>query len=396
MKMGVMGAGQLAKMLVLAGVPLGIETVCYSPHKGTCAAQICATTIGDYTDFSTIDAFLAGLDILAFETENIPTALLSHLQKIPDLAEQVAQVKIFQDRQLEKEHAVAQGVPTPNFRIVETEEEGLAAMHALGLPLYAKTCQGGYDGKGQWKIFAAEQLRAFWPEMQGRRLIFEQSCDFECELSLVGVRRKNGETVYYPLSVNQHDEGILSYSLVLTESEALQNEAQAIADRLFQHTAYQGIFAIEFFLTAGRLLLNEVAPRVHNSGHWSLDGAVCSQFENHCRALAGLPLGQVTARGVSLMINIIGEEPSGLDDALAIADTHLYRYGKAARPGRKIGHLTIVAASAENLLQKLDQLCVLVPAWSGVLKKVSDRLIALPTLDARQATKLRGKRLSEV
>jgi len=376
MKVGVIGAGQLAKMLALEGMPLGIETLCYSPDEGTCAAQICATTTADYRNFSVVDAFLSGLDALAFETENIPTALLSHLQKTPSLAEQASLIKIFQDRQLEKEYIAARAVPTPTFRIVETASEAKAALQELGLPLYAKTCQGGYDGKGQWKIASEAQLDVCWPEMQGCRLIFEEACDFECELSLIGVRRKNEETAYYPLSVNHHEEGILRYSLVAEGSSALQSQAQIIADKLFQHTVYQGVFAIEFFLKDGALLLNEVAPRVHNSGHWSLDGALCSQFENHYRALADLPLGQTDARGVSLMINLIGEEPSGLEAALAVADTHLHRYGKASRPGRKIGHFTLCAPDVGVLLHRLEQLQSIVLAWKGVYAGLSARLNA--------------------
>jgi 5-(carboxyamino)imidazole ribonucleotide synthase len=268
---------------------------------------------------------------------------------------------VSQDRLDEKQFFVRLGIPTPRFAPVSSRAELDAAARAIGLPLVVKTRRFGYDGKGQMVLRTAADVERAWEALGAAQLIVEGLVPFERELSILAVRSKGGETCFYPLVENQHRGGILRLSIPKSEAwtPELQARAEGYASRVLAELDYVGVLAIELFHQGGELLVNEMAPRVHNSGHWTIEGAETSQFENHVRAILGLPLGSTRMVGVTAMINAIGRLPPR-EAVLRVCGAHLHAYGKDGAPGRKVGHVTVRADAAAELAAKLAALLPLV------------------------------------
>ena len=349
-KIGVLGAGQLGRMLALAGIPLGMKFRFYDPTPDSPASHLAPQTIGAYDDWDALTRFAEGLDVITYEFENVPLETAQFLETLAPVFPPPDALRVAQDRLTEKRTLLALGIPTPIFDSIESWTELDETANRFGLPAVLKTRRFGYDGKGQFVLRTPEDLPEAWEALQGSPLILEGFIPFDRELSLIGGRGKNGDTLCYPLVENVHQNGILRTSLAPAPhvSAELQSQAEAHLIRLLETLNYVGVLTIEFFEQNGRLIANEMAPRVHNSGHWTIEGAETSQFENHLRAICGLPLGSTAPRGFSLMYNGIGTLPDPVA-ALAIAGAHLHDYGKTPRPGRKVGHLTLRADSADAL-----------------------------------------------
>jgi 5-(carboxyamino)imidazole ribonucleotide synthase len=248
-------------------------------------------------------------------------------------------------------------IPTTEFAEIAKREDLDPAVKQVGLPAMLKTCRMGYDGKGQWLLRTTEDVEKARGELPDVPLILEKFIPFTRELSILGVRGRGGEIAFYPLIENHHRGGILRLSLAPAPNlmASLQQEAEHAARKILEALDYVGVLCIEFFEIGGRLLANEMAPRVHNSGHWTIEGAVTSQFENHLRAILGMPLGSTGAVGVSAMVNLIGELPESAE-VLNVSNAHLHLYGKEPRTGRKLGHVTVRADQPEKLQQRLTAL----------------------------------------
>ena len=358
-RVGVLGGGQLARMLALAGAPLGAKFLMLDTDANACGGQVAALMQADYRDLDALGRFAAQIDLATFDFENVPAESAQWLaQRVPVFPNPQA-LAVAQDRMAEKSLFRRLGIGTPEFAAVDSLEQLRAAVERIGLPSILKTRRLGYDGKGQFRLRQPADIEAAWAELSHGQaeasLILEAFVPFERELSVVAVRSRSGEFRSYPLTRNWHHDGILSLSLAPIQAspalaEAAVRHAQALADEL----DYVGTFALELFERDGRLLANEMAPRVHNSGHWTIEGAVCSQFENHLRAVLGLPLGDTATRGHSAMLNWISELPD-CAAALTVPGLHWHDYGKSARPGRKVGHATLRADSPAQLAHALQQ-----------------------------------------
>jgi 5-(carboxyamino)imidazole ribonucleotide synthase len=341
---GILGGGQLGWMLGRAADPLGLRCRFLDPSPEAPARRAGELVVGAYDDPAALDRFADGLTLVTYEFENVPVAAGRRLgPRLPVLPPPRA-LEVAQDRLAEKTFFAAVGVPVAPWRAVDQRDDLARAVAELGCPAVLKTRRLGYDGKGQAVIRAASEVDAAWARLGGVPLILEAFVPFDRELSILGVRGRAGDTAFYPLVENRHAGGILRRSIAPAPgvTPGLQAAAEAHARRALDALGYIGVMAIELFQVGDRLLANEMAPRVHNSGHWTIEGAETSQFENHLRAIAGLPLGSTAPRGASVMVNLIGRVPSP-DAVLAIPGAHLYLYGKAPRPGRKLGHVTLRA-----------------------------------------------------
>ena len=348
MKVGVIGAGQLGRMLALAGYPLGVRCEFYDRLADTPGGQVGPITVGKFDDLARLEALARRVDVLTFDWENVPVASLAALARRKAAFPQPAALAVAQDRLLEKTLFRDLGIPTPAFAPVDLRSDLEAAVARIGLPGILKTRRLGYDGKGQVRLTRRADLARAWRQLGGQSLIYERFVDFERELSLVTVRGRRGERACYPLAENVHEHGILAYTRAPYRDARLQRAAERHVGAVLAHFRYVGVLAVEFFVAGGVLIANEMAPRVHNSGHWTIEGAVTSQFENHLRAILGLPLGATAARGHAAMVNFVGRLPRAAR-ALALPGLHLHDYGKSeARPGRKLGHGTLVAATAAS------------------------------------------------
>jgi len=355
MIIGIVGGGQLARMMALAGYPLGLRFLVLDPAPDACAGQVAPLIQGHYDDPDKLVHLSSRCDLVTFDFENVPGAAARLLaQRVPVLPPPAA-LEMAQDRLAEKTLFQALGIPTPPFAPVDSREQLVAAVDRIGLPAVLKTRRLGYDGKGQRVLNTREDIDAAWQNLKGAPLILEGFVPFQREVSMLAARSRTGETACYPLVENRHREGILRRSLAPADAEGLTAQARDYADRLLTRFEYAGVLAIEFFVLDGRLLANEMAPRVHNSGHWTIEGAETSQFENHLRAILGWPLGAATHRGCSAMVNFIGELPDPTA-ILKIPGAHFHDYGKAPRPGRKVGHVTLRADDLETLQDRLTQL----------------------------------------
>ncbi len=354
---GILGGGQLARMLALAATPLGLRVRTLDPNADSPAGHCAELVVAPYDDPAGLARLAAGCTAVTYEFENVPAAAVERLAGLGIAVRPAAgALAISQDRIPEKDCFNACGLPTAPYRAVDSRADLEAAVAAIGLPGVLKTRRFGYDGKGQKVLRRAEDLDAAWAELGRSPLIYEGFVPFDSECSLIAVRGADGATACYPLVENHHRDGILRLSICPGRGTAgLQAEAEAAAGRLLARLDYVGVLAVEFFRVGGRLLGNEMAPRVHNSGHWSIEGAECSQFENHMRAVAGLPLGSTWVRGAAAMVNLIGDFPD-LRAVLAEPGVHLHHYGKEPRPGRKIGHLTVVADDHAALVARLRRL----------------------------------------
>ncbi len=356
MTIGVVGGGQLGRMIALAAAPLGIRCRFLEPGAGPPVAGLGEHIAAPYDEKDALDRFAEGLALVTYEFENVPVASAERLAARLAVYPPPRALQTAQDRLLEKDLARRLGIPTPPHRAVDDRVGLDAALAEIGLPAVLKTRRLGYDGKGQAVLRAPGDVEAAWAAIGGVPLILEGFVGFERELSVLSARGRGGETAFYPLVENRHREGILRVSRAPAPgvTPALQAEAEAYARAVMTELDYVGVVALELFEAGGRLLFNEMAPRVHNSGHWTIEGAETSQFENHVRAVAGLPLGATAMRGQAAMANLIGTVPDPAR-VLAIPGAHLHLYGKAPRRGRKLGHVTVRGEDAAGVQGRLDQ-----------------------------------------
>lgn len=357
MNIGILGGGQLARMMALAAHPLGIRTICYEPIANTCANQVTQVINAEYNDKSALEKFARSVDVITFETENIPVETAEFVSHITPFYPSLKALSIGQERGKEKNLFRELGIATPQFALIDRLEDLKKAVVEIGLPAVLKTRRMGYDGKGQFILRNSSDVETAWQTLGVKELILEEFIKFDRELSIIAVRDKNKQTHFYSLIENQHKEGILRLSLAPASAcdGKFQNLAQSYAQKLLDYLDYVGVYTIELFQVGDKLLANEMAPRVHNSGHWTIEGADTSQFENHVRAICGLPLGSTAARGWSAMINCIGEMPA-LETVLQVPGAHYHSYEKSAAPNRKVGHVTLTASDAQVLQQRLQKL----------------------------------------
>ncbi len=356
---GILGGGQLARMLALSGAPLGLRFLVLDSTPDACAAQFAPLLQADYRDQKGLAEFAARVDVATFDFENVPAESAQWLaDRIPVFPSPRA-LSVAQDRLAEKSLFRELGIPVPEFAAIDSRAGLDAALVAIGTPCILKTRRLGYDGKGQFRIKSPADADAAWDALGAQAgtvgLILEGFVAFQRELSVVAVRGRDGELRAWPLTENWHESGILSASLAPARVDpALQAQALAAARKVAEALDYVGVFALELFLKDGVLLANEMAPRVHNSGHWTIEGAETSQFQNHLRAVLGLPLGDTRALGLSCMLNWIGEMPAAAA-VLSESCGHWHDYGKSARDGRKVGHATFRADTVQELASALDR-----------------------------------------
>jgi 5-(carboxyamino)imidazole ribonucleotide synthase len=345
MTVGVVGAGQLGRMLALAGYPLGLDFVFLDPASGAPAGQIARQLHGEFSDTARLAELGTAADVITFDWENVSVEALRALRGRARICPPVAALAAAQDRVSEKRLFERLRIPTTRWRPVGSRRELARAVAEVGLPAVLKTRRMGYDGKGQAVIRTPDDVERAWTALGSVALLYEEFVPFDFEVSIIGARARGGEMALYPLNRNVHAGGILRATSAPLESVELQRLAARYLRRVLAHFHYVGILTIEFFVRGDRLIANEMAPRVHNSGHWTIEGAETSQFENHLRAITGLPLGSTRVRGHCIMINLIGSMPprAGL---LSHPGLHLHDYGKEARPGRKLGHCTLIAPTA--------------------------------------------------
>jgi len=379
---GILGGGQLARMMALAGAPLGLRFLVMDSAADACAAQFVPLLGADYRDETALAEFARRVDVVTFDFENVPAESAQWLAERVPVFPSPRALAVAQDRLAEKSLFRELGIGVPAFAAVDTRAQLDQAAQRVGIPAILKTRRLGYDGKGQFRIKTVADLDAAWAALgaQAERggLILEAFVPFDREVSVVAVRGRDGEFRTWPLTENWHDHGVLSASLAPAAVDAaLAENAIAAARRVAESLDYVGVFALELFVCASQLLANEIAPRVHNSGHWSIEGAVVSQFENHLRAVLGLPLGSTAARGVACMLNWIGELPD-LRVLLAEPGGHWHDYGKSPRDGRKVGHATLVADTPSALMEALRRVGVALGREAQVAPAI-DRL-ASPTL----------------
>jgi 5-(carboxyamino)imidazole ribonucleotide synthase len=347
-RIGVLGGGQLGRMLGLAGVPLGLQFLYLDPAPDACASAVGEMLQADFSDASAAIELAKRVDIATFDFENIPATSAQALEELCPMYPASTALGASQDRLVEKELLTDLGIAVPAFHPVSSRTDLLDGLDKLGYPAVLKTRRLGYDGKGQAILRDREDLERAWQQLGGSDLILEAFVAFDAECSLITARGMEGETASWPLTRNVHSNGILSLSLPGVFDQALQHEAEQKMQTLMDYFDYCGVLTMEFFILDGKLLVNEIAPRVHNSGHWTIDGACCSQFENHLRAISGLPLGDTQMTTQSMMFNWIGEMPDR-SALMGIQGLHWHDYGKAPRPGRKIGHATLTADHMNTL-----------------------------------------------
>ncbi len=347
MTVGIVGAGQLGRMLALAGYPLGLDFLCLDPASDAPAGQVAPLLHGKFTDRTLLKRLALRCEVLTFDWENVPGASLEAVTRAHGarICPPVAALAAAQDRVAEKRLFEKLKIPTTRWRAVSSKAQLTRAIGAIGLPGVLKTRRLGYDGKGQAVVRTAADAARAWQQLGGAPLIYEELVPFDCEVSIIGARSVSGEMAIYPLCGNVHAQGILRVTRAPYGPAPWQRQAAGYLRRVLRHFRYTGILTIEFFVQRGRLIANEMAPRVHNSGHWTIEGAVTSQFENHLRAILDLPLGSTRAVGHSGMVNLIGSIPERAK-LLKLKGLHLHDYGKKPRPGRKVGHCTLVEASA--------------------------------------------------
>jgi len=344
-RVGIVGAGQLGRMLALAGYPLGIRCLFLDRSAASPGAQVAPTLTGDLEDAAQLAALASCSDVLTFDWENISGRALAPLEKLTQVRPPRAALEVSQDRMAEKALFAKLRIPVAAHAAIDDREQLLRAIRRLGLPGVLKTRRLGYDGKGQFVLRDRGQVDEAWAAIGGSGLIYEKFQKFSREVSIVGARSASGHTVFYPLSANSHAGGILQYSIAPFANPGLERRARIYLKRAMNALAYVGVLTIEFFVVKGRLIANEMAPRVHNSGHWTIEGCVTSQFENHLRAICDLPLGSTRALGHTAMVNFLGTMPDR-ERLLSIDGLAFHDYGKEPRPGRKLGHCTILKGRA--------------------------------------------------
>ena len=373
---GILGGGQLARMLALAGAPLGLRFLVLDSAPDACAGQFVPQLIADYRDRNALAEFAARVDVATFDFENVPADSAEWLaERIPVFPAPRA-LALAQDRLAEKRLFDTLGVPVAAYAEVADRASLRAAVARIGLPAVLKTRRLGYDGKGQYRLRSESDIEPAWHALGGHEhgLVLEAWVPFEREFSVLAAREAGGGFVAWPLTENRHVDGILATSLApAVLPSAVTATAFDHARRLADALDYVGVFALELFLVDGVVLANEMAPRVHNSGHWTIEAAECSQFQNHLRAILGLPLGSTRPIGCAAMLNWIGTLPAS-EPILAEPGGHWHDYGKSPRPGRKVGHATIradhpepLAAALRRIGQALDRQAQVEPLVQGLL-----------------------------
>lgn len=349
-RVAVLGGGQLGWMLGLAGIPLDVTFAFLDPGAGAPAGRVGDLVVGALDDVDAARRTAAEADVVTYEWEGVPSATARELQALAPVHPSPRALDVAQDRLVEKRALNALGIATAPFRAVDRADDLTTAAAELGLPAILKTRRGGYDGKGQIVLRDEADLVGAWEQLGSVPCILEGFVAFERELSIVAVRSRDGEVKCWPAVENSHGDGILRATRAPAPGldTTLQTRAEQTIRPLLDDLEYVGVCCVELFDADGHLLANEIAPRVHNSGHWTIEGAQTSQFENHVRAVLGLPLGTTTARGVSAMANCIGAMPDR-DAILRIPGAHLHDYGKSPRAGRKLGHVTVTAPDAAEL-----------------------------------------------
>jgi 5-(carboxyamino)imidazole ribonucleotide synthase len=376
----ILGAGQLARMMSLAGAPLNLNVVAYD--VGT--KQIKHPLTGEiYT--TTLEQAISDADAITAEFEHIPDDVLTLCCNSNKFYPGRAAIKTGGDRALEKALLNKTGVECAPYQLITEKVHLELAAKNLGKPLVIKTCQAGYDGKGQWRLKSDEQIDEIWSEMAEfiasgtldapHTIIAEKMIPFDREVSIIGARDKHGNVAIYPLTENEHTNGVLTLSVAGKNNQNVEAQANDAFTKIANELNYVGVLAIEFFDVMGTLLVNEIAPRVHNSGHWTQQGCHCSQFENHMRAVAGLPLGNTELKHITAMINVLGQA-SIPAEVLTLPDVTSHWYGKTAKPSRKMGHINVSAHNMNDLSDKLSQLTDYLPEhdYPGILK-TAEKLI---------------------
>jgi len=357
---GILGAGQLARMLAQAGQSMGLEFVFLDPAGDACASEYGEHICADWDDEAALEKLGRLSDVVTFDFENVPESSASLIESLCPVFPPPRALYKSQDRLREKTMMQELGIPVAPFYPVNSRPDLVVAVEKVGLPCVLKTRRFGYDGKGQTVLRFQEDMERAWQLLGDHELICEGFVPFDLECSMIAARGRDGQTVYWPLTRNLHRDGILVISRVPAFDQQLQERAENLIQRLLNHLDYAGVMALELFLKDGELLANEFAPRVHNSGHWTIDGAVSSQFENHLRAICGLPLGDVGSPLHTLMFNLLGEMPGYSNQASLdqhpIAGLNWHDYHKTRRAGRKIGHVTVTADNEAELEASAAQL----------------------------------------
>tara|TARA_B100001063_G_scaffold134562_1_gene125890 strand:- start:632 stop:1780 length:1149 start_codon:yes stop_codon:yes gene_type:complete len=376
----ILGAGQLARMMSLGGAPLNLNVVAYDVGS----QKIVHPLTGEvYT--TTLEQAIESADAITAEFEHIPDDVLTLCCNSNKFYPGKAAIKTGGDRALEKALLNKTGVECAPYQLITEKAHLELAAKNLGKPLVIKTCQAGYDGKGQWRLKSDDQIEQIWSEMADfiasgsqdapHTIIAEKMIPFDREVSIIGARDKHGNVAIYPLTENEHTNGVLTLSVAGKNNKQVEAQANDAFTKIANELNYVGVLAIEFFDVMGTLLVNEIAPRVHNSGHWTQQGCHCSQFENHMRAVAGLPLGNTELKHITAMINVLGQA-SIPAEVLTLPDVTSHWYGKAAKPGRKMGHINVSAHNMNDLSDKLSQLTDYLPEhdYPGILK-TAEKLI---------------------
>jgi 5-(carboxyamino)imidazole ribonucleotide synthase len=363
---GVLGGGQLGRMIALAGYTLGQRFVFLDPGAESSAGHVGQLRVGAYDDEERLSEIARKSDVVTYEFENVPVGSARFLNELVRVYPPPRALEVSQDRLDEKSFFASLGIPTAGFAPVASRAELDAAVARLGLPAVLKTRRFGYDGKGQWVLRTEQDVARAWEALGAASLVLEAFVPFEREMSILAVRSTKGETRFWPLVENEHRDGVLRVSVPRSEAwtAELQAKAEDHAGRVLAELGYVGVLAIELFVTGGELVANEMAPRVHNSGHWTTEGSETSQFENHVRAITGMPLGSTRMIGFTAMINAIGKLPPR-DAVLAVEGAHLHAYGKEGAPGRKVGHVTLRAETRRELCEKFDELLAIVDPSGG-------------------------------
>ena len=373
MKILILGAGQLARMMSLAGAPLNLNVVAYDVGS----QKIMHPLTGEiYT--TTLEQAISDADAITAEFEHIPDDVLTLCCNSNKFYPGKAAIKTGGDRALEKALLDKTNVACAPYQLITEKAHLELAVKTLGKPLVIKTCQAGYDGKGQWRLKSDDQIEQIWSEMADfiasgtqdapHSIIAEKMIPFDREVSIIGARDKQGNVAIYPITENEHTNGVLTLSIAGKNNTLVEQQAHSAFTKIANELNYVGVLAIEFFDVNGTLLVNEIAPRVHNSGHWTQQGAHCSQFENHMRAVAGLPLGSTQIKQPTAMINVLGQAQIPTD-VLKTADVTSHWYGKSVKPGRKMGHINVSADNLQQLGERLGELAMCLPEqdYPGVL-----------------------------
>jgi 5-(carboxyamino)imidazole ribonucleotide synthase len=350
---GILGGGQLGRMLAFAAARLGFKCHVYAPQGDNPAFDVAHRhTAAPYEDEAALARFAAAVDVVTYEFENVQVASVDVLEGLVPVAPDRRALDMAQDRFREKRFVAGLGIAVAPFEQVLVIDDIEAALGRIGTPALLKTRRFGYDGKGQARIAAPDDAAGAWAAIGRRPAIIEAQVDFDREVSVIAARARDGRIAVYDIPENRHEQGILRSSRVPAAiGPEIAAEAREIAGRIADGLGYVGVLAVELFVTDGSLLVNEIAPRVHNTGHWTLDACTVSQFEQHIRAIAGWPLGDASRHSNAVMLNLLGEEVDAWVDFAGELQTALHIYGKsAARHGRKMGHVTYLEPVSRSRL----------------------------------------------